>query len=87
MRKKKLLAGLVAAAVTALVGSQGTALAAQAAHTFTIYVHFEYESGFSYDYPVERGVTTAEMPALLQYCGSAHKSPSVVRFYCYPVAE
>ena len=85
--RKKLMAGIVAAAVAALLGSQGTAVAAQAAQTFTIYVHFEYESGFSYDYPVERGVTTAEMPALLQYCGSAHKSPSVVRFYCYPVAE
>jgi|KBSSwiStaDraftv2_1062776.scaffolds.fasta_scaffold435178_2 hypothetical protein len=85
--RKKLMAGVLAAAVTALVGIQGTGVAAQAAPTFTIYVHFEYESGFSYDYPVERGVTTAEMPALLQYCGSAHQAPSVVRFYCYPVAE
>lgn len=86
--KKRLMTGVLAAAVTALVALQGTRVAAEpASQLWTIFVHFEYADGFSYDYPLRRGVTTSEMPSFLRECGRAHSQPSVVRHYCFPVAE
>ena len=83
--KKILVTGALAAAVTAFVG---TDVAAQwATPTWSIMVHFEYADGFNYDYTVAKGVSTSEMPLYLRDCGSSHWSRSVVRYYCYPVAE
>lgn len=86
--RKKLVTGALAAALTALVGLQGTAVAAQSAEqTWSIVAHFEYQSGFSFDYTVARGVSAVELRSYLQYCGSAHGGRPVVLSYCYPVAE
>ena len=85
--KKRLMTGVLAAAVMALVSFQGTAATQPASRLWTIFVHFEYADGFNYDYPIRRGVPTSEMPSFLQDCGSSHSDPGVVRFYCYPVAE
>ena len=86
--RKKLLSGVLAAAVMALVGIQGTNVAAQPqTRTFTIYIHFEYVGGVNYEYPLRSGVSISEMTSWLQYCGSAHQLPDVVRYYCYPVPD
>ena len=86
--RKKVAAGVLAAAVTGLVVSQGTNAAAHwTTSTWSIVVHFEDADGFNYDYTVARNVPTSEMPKYLRDCGSSHWSQSVVRFYCYPVAE
>lgn len=86
--KKRIATGVLAAALVALAGLQGTSAAAQPApQLWSVFVHFEYADGFSYDYPLAKGVPTSEMSAVLQDCGSAHRTPSVVRYHCYPVPE
>ena len=86
--RKKLATGVLAALVTAVVGVQSTDAAAQwRTPTWSIIVHFEYADGFNYDYTVAKNVPTSEMPKYLQDCGSSHWSGSVVRYYCYPVAD
>ena len=85
--KKRLVTGVLAAAVMALVGLQGTAAVQAAPPTFTVFAHFEYADGFNYDYPVARGVSTSQLPTYLSDCGSSHWTGSVVRYYCFPVPE
>lgn len=84
---KKLVTGLVAAALTALVGFQATGMAAPAEQLWSVVVHFRYESGFEFDYVLRRGVSTTEMTGVLQECASSHWTGSVVRYHCYPVPE
>ena len=84
--RKRLAIGILAAVVMA---------SAEAAHaagqwstpSWSIVAHFEYADGFNYDYTVARNVSTSEMPKYLRDCGSSHWTGSVVRYYCYPVAE
>jgi hypothetical protein len=85
--KKVLVQGVFVAALTALIGSQVTGLAAQGQQLWSIVVHFQYSDGFEFDYVLERGVTTKEMPAALAECGRSHWTGSVVQYHCYPVPE
>ena len=85
--KKRMLAGVVAAALTSVTGFQVTGLAAQAERLWSVVVHFEYENGFEFDYVLGTGLSTAEMTGILRDCGRSHRSGSVVRYHCYPIAE
>jgi hypothetical protein len=85
--KKGLMQGVFVAALTALVGSQVTGLAAQGQQLWSIVVHFRYSDGFEFDYVLERGVTTKELPTALADCGRSHWTGSVVQYHCYPVPE
>jgi hypothetical protein len=85
--KKVLMQGLFVAAVTALIGFQGTGVAAYGPRLWSIVVHFEYQDGSELDYVLEQGVPTAELGAALAECGRSHSVGSVVRYHCYPVAE
>ena len=86
--KKVLTQGAFAAALAALIGVQATNVAAQGQLLWSIVVHFQYQDGFEFDYVVERGVSTADVPAYLEYCGSAHRwGGDVVHYHCYPVPE
>ena len=86
--RKKLATGILVALVTALAGVEGADAATQwGTPSWSIVAHFEYVDGFNYDYTVARNVPTSEMPKYLRDCGSSHWTGSVVRYYCYPVAE
>lgn len=87
--KKTLLAGVLAVAMAAsLVGINSTAVAAQqTSPSFSIVVHFEYASGFSFDYVLARGVSASDVSSRLQDCGRSHWTGSVVRYYCYALPE
>ena len=85
--RKKLLSGVLAAALAALVGIHAPGVSAQASQLWSVFVHFEYADGFSYDYPLATGVPTSEMRSILQDCGRSHRTKSVVRYHCFPVAE
>jgi hypothetical protein len=86
--KKKLLSGVFVAALGALVGLHSTGVSAEAeSQVWSVFVHFEYADGTSYDYPLGKSVSSDEMRSILQDCGRSHRTGSVVRYYCYPVAE
>lgn len=85
--KKMVMAGAFAAALAAGIGWQTTGMAAQAQQLWSIVIHFQYDSGFEFDYVLRRGVSTADLPAALAECAQSHSTPSVVRYHCYPVAE
>lgn len=73
--------------VAALIGFQGTDVAAQGQGLWSIVAHFRYENGFEFDYVIQRGVPASGLGAALGECGATHWIGSVVRYYCYPVAE
>ena len=79
--------GVLVAALTALIGFHVTGLAAQGQELWSIVVHFQYPDGFEFDYVLERGVSTEDLPAALTDCGRSHRTRSVVRYHCYLVAE
>ena len=86
--KKRLVTGVLAAALMALGGIRGTGVAALAASpTFSIVAHFEYADGFNYDYTVARGVAPSELSSFLAYCGAGHALQGVGRYYCHAVPE
>jgi hypothetical protein len=85
--KKVLIRGVFVAALTALAGSQATALADQGEQLWSVVVHFRYADGFEYDYVLQRGVSTHNLPAALAECARSHSTGSVVEYHCYPVAE
>jgi hypothetical protein len=85
--KKVLMPGVFVAALTALIGFQVTALAADGQGLWSIVVHFQYQDGFEFDYVLQRGVSTESLPAGLADCGRSHRIGSVVRYHCYPVPE
>jgi hypothetical protein len=86
--RKKLLSGVLAVALAALVGIHAPGVSAQqASQLFSIVAHFEYSNGFSFDYVLAEGVPPSEVNSLLQYCGQSHWTGSVVRYHCYPVPE
>jgi hypothetical protein len=86
--KRTFLSGVLAVMMTALVGSAATVVAAEpSSRLWSVVVHFEYADGTAYDYVLATGVTTREMSAYLADCGRSHRTGSVVRYHCYPVAE
>jgi len=85
--KKVLMQGVFVAALTALMGFGATGLAAQGQRLWSIVIHFQYQDGFEFDYVLQRGVSTEDMGAALAECGRSHRTGSVVRYHCYPVAE
>jgi hypothetical protein len=85
--KKVLTHGVFVAALTALIGFHVTGLAARGQELWSIVVHFQYSDGFEFDYVLERGVSTEDLPAALADCGRSHRTGSVVRYHCYPVPE
>ena len=85
--KKALTMGMFVAALTALIGFQASGVAAQGQPLWSIVIHFEYQSGFEFDYVLERGVSTADLGAALAECGRSHATQSVVRYHCYAVPE
>jgi RsiW-degrading membrane proteinase PrsW (M82 family) len=84
---KTLTRGVFVAALIALIGFAATELAAQGQRLWSIVIHFQYQDGFEFDYVLQRGVSTPELGAALAECGRSHRTGSVVRYYCYPVAE
>jgi len=86
--KKKFVSGVLAVALTALVGSASTGIAAeQASRLWSIAVHLEYADGSAYDYVFATRVSTQEMPSFLADCGRSHRNGTVVRYHCYPIPE
>lgn len=85
--KKGLMQGVFVAALSALIGFQGTGVAAQEQPLWSIVIHFQYADGFEFDYVLERGISTPDLAAALAECGRSHRTGSVVRYHCYPVAE
>lgn len=85
--RKILMLGVFVAALTGLMGSQTTDLAAQGRGLWSIVIHFQYQDGFEFDYVLERGVATKDVGAALAECGRSHRTGSVVYYHCYPVPE
>ena len=85
--RKAFIRGVFVAVLTALIGSQGTSLAAHGRGLWSIVIHFQYADGFEFDYVLQRGVSTAELGAALAECGRSHQIGSVVQYHCYPVPE
>jgi hypothetical protein len=85
--KRVLMPGVFAAVVAAVAGFQGAGVAAHGQQLWSIVVHFQYESGFEFDYVLERGVPAAELGEALAECGRSHQTGSVVRYHCYPIPE
>lgn len=85
--KTGLMRGVFVATLTALIGFGATEMAAQDQRLWSIVIHFQYQDGFEFDYVLQHGVPSAELGAALAECGSSHRTGSVVRYHCYPVAE
>ena len=86
--KKKLLSGVLAVVLTALVGTQSTRVAAASAvNSWSVAVHLAYADGSAYDIVIATGVPPSELHATLAECGRSHWQGSVVRYHCYPIAE
>jgi hypothetical protein len=85
--KKVLMQAVFVAALTTLIEFQVTGLAAQGQQLWSIVVHFQYPDGFEFDYVLERGVSTEDLPTALADCGRSHRIGSVVQYHCYPVPE
>jgi hypothetical protein len=86
--KKKLLAGVLAGAMAALVGMSSTGVAAQQeSRSWSVAVHIRYPNGFIYDHAFATGVPTSQLPVILQACNSAHAGGSAVQYHCYAIPE
>lgn len=86
--RKKLLSGVLAVVLAALVGIASTGVSAQQApQLFTVGIHFEYENGFNFDYVLAESVSAAEAHSILQDCGRSHRTRQVVRYHCYVIPE
>lgn len=86
--KRKLLAGVSALAMVALFGLNSTGISAQPApRTWSVAVHIEYPDGFVYDHAFATGVSTSDLPSILEACGRAHMGGSAVQYHCYPIPE
>jgi len=86
--KKKLLSGVMAVVMTALVGISSTGVAAQqASKLWSVAVNLRYANGDIYDIVIARGLETSQMSAMLADCGRAHKQGTVVWYHCYPIPE
>ena len=86
--KKKLLAGVLGAALMALFGIFSTDVSAQpASQTWSVAVYIRYSNDFIYDHTFATGVSTEELTSMLQYCASAHGWGSANPYHCYVIPE
>jgi hypothetical protein len=85
--KRALTMGVFVAALTALIGFQARAVAAQGQPLWSIVIHFQYQDGFEFDYVLERGVSASDVGAALADCGRSHRNGAVVHYHCYAVPE
>lgn len=86
--KRKLLSGVLAVVLTALVGISSTGVSAAAASPlWSIAVHLAYADGSAYDIVLATGVPASEVHSMLAECGQSHWTGSVVRYHCYPIPE
>jgi len=86
--KKKLLSGVLAVVMTALVGLSSTGVSAAAAsRLWSVAVHLAYADGSAYDIVFATGLPTSEMQSIVAECGKSHWTGSVVRYHCYPIPE
>lgn len=85
--RKTLLSGVLAVGLAVLGGISTGVSARQDPATWSVAVHLRYADGTSYDIVLASGLTTPEMAAMLRECGQSHRTGSVVRYYCYPIAE
>ena len=86
--EKKLLSGVLAVVMTALVGLSSTGVSAAAAsRLFSIAVHLAYADGSAYDIVLATAVPASEVHSMLAECGRSHWQGSVVRYHCYSIPE
>jgi hypothetical protein len=86
--KKTLLSVVLAVALAAVAGIASTGVSAQEdPDTWSIAVHLRYADGTSYDIVLRTGIPMSDVVEMLQDCARAHWTGSVVRYYCYPIAE
>lgn len=86
--KKKLLTGVLVAAMTALVGLDSAGVSAQQdSELWSVAVHIRYPSGFIYDHVFATGVSTSDLPTILAECGSSHWVGSPIQYHCYAIPE
>ena len=85
--KQVLMRGAFAAGLIALLGVQGTGVAAQAEALYSIVIHFQYPDGFEFDYVLARGVSSRDLGAALAECGRSHRNGSFVQYHCSAVPE
>ena len=85
--KSRLMMGVLAVALAAVMGMSGSTVSAQQAPTFSIAVHLAYADGSSYDIVLARGVAASDVSSRLADCGRSHRTGSVVRYHCYAIAE
>lgn len=84
----KLLSGVLALGLTALIGLPTAKFVAQQDdRSWSIVVHLAYQDGSEYDYVLATGVPTREISSHLAECGASHWTGSVVRYHCYPIPE
>ena len=83
---KKVLTAAFSIAVLSLGGFNPTRVWAHE-ELWSIAVHIRYPNGFIYDQVFRTGVSTSELPSLLQECGRAHWTGSAVQYHCYPIPE
>ena len=85
--KKKVLVGVLIA-LASLVGLTSTGLAAQqGSQLWSVAVHIRYPNGFVYDHAFATGVSTEDLPSILQECGRSHWVGSAVQYHCYAIPE
>jgi hypothetical protein len=87
--KKKLLGGVLAVAMAAVMVGFGSASvsAEPVSKLWSVAVHLRYANGFEFDYVMATGVPTSRMSETLADCGSAHQQGTVVWYHCYPIPE
>ena len=89
-RKNALVRGMVAATLAALIGIFSTGIAAASASpSWSVFVHIEYPNGFVYEHAFATGVSTADLPSMLEECAVAHMYGvgSWLQFRCFPSPE
>ena len=86
--KKKVLTAALVMALSSLGGFGATRVSAdQRSQSWSVAVHIRYPDGFIYDHVFMTGVSTSELPTVLQECGKAHWVGSAVPYHCYPTPE
>lgn len=86
--KKTVLSAVLAVALAAVAGISSAGVSAQqASQTWSVAVHIQYPDGFVYDHAFATGVSTSELPSILEACGQAHMGGSAVQYHCYAIPE
>jgi len=85
--KKTLWSGVLTVALATLAGISTGVSAQQESQSWSVAVHIQYPNGFVYDHAFATGLSTEELPSILQACGSAHAWGSAVQYHCYAIHE